>query len=176
MPNYRRAVAPGGTFFFTVVTGQRHPWLIENGNPQRLGNIMREAQSRWPFESIASALLADHMHAVWTLPSGDSDFSKRWAWIKKEMTKAVRIETGEPAKKLWQPRFWEHLIRNQDELNALVDYIHFNPVKHGLVRRPLDWPWSSIHRYVHDGILAPDWGTAFAEQQGLRDLSAMVGE
>jgi putative transposase len=117
-----------------------------------------------PFETVAICILPDHLHAIWTLPQDDSDFATRWNLIKggfsrglptgsRSASKHARREKG-----IWQRRYWEHLIRNDTDLTRHVDYIHFNPVKHGLVTRVTDWPHSSFHRYVERGDLPADWG------------------
>lgn len=168
MPTYRRAFIAGGTHFFTVVTFQRQRFLT---NPQCL-KILRETiaevRQKFPFTIDAWVLLPDHMHCIWTLPPEDADFSKRWGLIKANFSKRIKtlypqtnILTASRVKHrettIWQRRFWEHLIRDEADFQRHVDYIHFNPVKHGLVNRLRDWPYSTFHRYVKDGIYPPDW-------------------
>ena len=117
------------------------------------------------FRSIeAIVVLPDHLHTIWTLPADDADYAERWRMIKSRFTKSLvkegvkigRNEKGEYD--LWQRRYWEHTIRDDLDLQRHVDYIHCNPVKHGLVERVSDWPHSSFHRYVRDGIVSVDWG------------------
>jgi putative transposase len=116
----------------------------------------------------AVVLLPDRLHCIWTLPAGDSDFSGRWRRIKASVSRAVgqQIEAEPtPSRRLkggglWQRRFWEHVIRDEADFAAHLDYIHFNPVRHGLVERAADWPWWSLHRYVAEGTYPPDWGQA----------------
>ncbi|GAB4154179.1 MAG: hypothetical protein Tsb009_30730 [Planctomycetaceae bacterium] len=109
------------------------------------------------------------MHAIWSLPAGDADFSKRWAWLKKEFTRrylemgGTEQRTSESRKRnrrrgVWQRRFWEHAIEDEDDFEAHFDYIHYNPVKHEYVSRPVDWPYSSFHRWVKQGVYDSDWG------------------
>ena len=145
MPNYRRVYVPGGMFFFTLVTQGRVPILTD---PDARGHLRRafvDCRSRWPFRIEAIVLVPDHLHAIWSLPRGDTDYSIRWAWIKKEFTKSWVAEGGvEEAvsdsrrrnrrRGVWQRRFWEHSIQDEDDLERHCDYIHYNPVKHGLVR------------------------------------------
>lgn len=109
-------------------------------------------------------ILPDHLHCIWTMPDGDADFGTRWSLIKAgfsrgiaggELRRESRIKRGERG--IWQRRFWEHLIRDEDDFRNHVDYIHINPVKHGHVRRAIDWPHSSIHRFVRDGLCDPAW-------------------
>ena len=169
MPIYRRALVAGGTYFFTVVTFERQRFLI---NPQCL-TILREAiaevKQRLPFTVDAWVLLPDHMHCIWTLPPNDADFSKRWGLIKaifscriKPLYHKAGLPTASRTKNrettIWQRRFWEHLIRDEVDFQRHVDYIHYNPVKHGLVDNLKDWPYSTFHRYVKDGIYPVDWG------------------
>ncbi len=169
MPNYRRAFTPGATFFFTVVTNNRRPILTEPLVTESLRAAIRDIRTRMPFEIIAWVLLPDHLHAVWRMPQGDSDFSLRWALIKQHVTRACtatsfaqhgvndsRRKRREGA--LWQRRFWEHRIRDDTDLARHVGYIHYNPVKHGHVRQVRDWPFSTFHRYCRAGIYPPDWG------------------
>jgi putative transposase len=161
---YRRAWTPGRTFFFTVnLADRRSQLLIEQVETLRMA--FRQVRSRHPFIIYAVAILPDHLHAIWTLPPGDDDFAGRWALIKAGfsrsllMTEAIsasRRKKGERG--IWQRRFWEHRIRDEEDFARHVDYIHWNPVKHGHVQRAIDWPWSSIHRYVRQGDLPTEWG------------------
>ncbi|MEM9412160.1 MAG: transposase [Planctomycetota bacterium] len=169
MPNYRRALIPSGTYFFTVVTCDRCPIFNNPRSVAILGNVIREAKSRWPFSIDAIVLLKDHWHSIWTLPRNDDQYSRRMAWIKREFT--VRwLEKGgvgmgisaskqqQRRKGVWQPRFWEHCINDDDEFDAYFDYIHWNPVKHSVVDRVKDWPYSSFHRWVRQSVYSSDWG------------------
>jgi putative transposase len=169
MPQYRRLLIPGGTYFFTVVTFNRMPIFI---NPQvraLLDAVLLKTKSRHPFQNEAYCILPDHLHCIWILPEGDADYSMRWREIKRLFSRgylkhvgpgglrnASRRNHGEAA--IWQRRFWEHAIRDQEDFNNHVAYIHFNPVKHGLVNQVKDWPWSSFHRYVEAGMIDEDWG------------------
>lgn len=160
---YRRANIAGGTYFFTVNLADRSSsLLIEQVDVLRA--TMRAVQQRHPFHIDAIVVLPDHLHAMWTLPSGDSEFAQRWTLIKAAFSRAMPLgETCSPSRLkkgergIWQRRYWEHLIRNDEDYARHVDYIHFNPVKHGHVTRPVEWPHSSIHRYVKNGILPEDW-------------------
>jgi putative transposase len=169
MPNYRRAHVPGGMFFFTQVTEHRAPILTARRARLLLRRAFVECRSRWPFRVAAIVLLPDHLHMIWSLPSGDSDYSIPWAWIKKEFTKSWLAEGGveeeisdsrrrNRRRGIWQRRFWEHCIEDDEDLERHCDYIHYNPVKHGLVRAPIDWPYSSFHRFVKQGDYPPEWG------------------
>ncbi|MEA3278295.1 MAG: transposase [Pseudomonadota bacterium] len=184
MTNWRRAYIPGGVFFFTLVTEHRSPILTTPRGRGLLREVTVECRGRFPFEVVAAVLLPDHLHAIWRLPHGDSDYSKRWAWLKKEFTK--RWLAGGGAEQLisdsrqrnrrrgvLQRRFWEHVIRDERDLERHVDYIHYNPVKHGYVTCPVDWQWSSFHRFVRDGAYPRDWGCAPLD---LDDMEDTVGE
>src|SRR5258708_19736348 len=151
MPNYRRALVPGGCWFFTVnLLNRRCRLLTEYIDALRAAT--RLTQTRHPFTIDAMVVLPDHIHAVWTLPPDDADFSLRWQLIKIDFAKAVpnterrsamRIARGERG--IWQRRFWEHLIRDDEDFRRHVEYCYINPVKHGLVTRVRDCPYSSFH-------------------------------
>jgi putative transposase len=156
MPNYRRAFVGGSTWFFTVnLLDRRRRLLVEHIGALR--EAVRETRRRFPFEIDAMVVLPDHLHAVWTLPDGDCDFPVRWYLIKMRFSKA--IPDGEPLtatrrvrgeRGIWQRRYWEHLIRDERDLQRHIDYCWFNPVKHGLVANVEDWPYSSFHRDNRD--------------------------
>ncbi|MDZ7829152.1 MAG: transposase [Halofilum sp. (in: g-proteobacteria)] len=154
MADYRRVYVAGGTYFFTVVTHGRRPWMVDPAL-----SAFREAYRRvareHPFETIAAVVLPDHLHCIWSLPEGDADFSGRWRRIKRVTTNALR-NTGMSGR-FWQPRFWEHLIRDERDLRAHMDYVHYNPVRHGLVARPSEWAASSLRRYIRAGWYPEDW-------------------
>lgn len=164
MPNYRRARAAGGTFFFTVVTLHRRPVLTHPTVRQALRTAVRHVRAAWPFSVDAWVLLPDHMHCLWTLPDGDAAYSERWAAIKRAVTQACGIAStdGNRLKRkeggLWQRRFWEHQIRDEDDFRRHVEYTYWNPVKHGYVSRVVDWPYSTFHRDVQRGLYAANWG------------------
>ncbi|NIR29437.1 MAG: transposase [Gammaproteobacteria bacterium] len=162
MPNYRRCRVPGGCYFFTVITARRQPLLVEH--VALLRAAFRDIRSRHPFTVEAVVILPDHLHCIWTLPEGDSEFPRRWRLIKARFTELLpsnlggvrRRDRGERA--IWQPRFWEHVIRNERDYRRHVDYIHYNPVKHGYVRSPAHWPYSSFERFVRTGVYCWEWG------------------
>lgn len=163
MPNYRRANIKGGTFFFTVALADRSSNLLTE-QIDRLRRAYRVVQEQRPFETIAICILPDHIHAVWGLPECDPDFATRWNLIKSSFSRGIdarprsQSKVSKREKGIWQRRYWEHAIRDDSDLERHVDYIHFNPVKHGYVTRVADWPHSSFHRFVERGVLAPDWG------------------
>jgi putative transposase len=176
MPYYRRAKLEGGIFFFTVALADRTSDLLIR-HIDRLRRMYRSVQARHPFETTAICVLPDHMHAIWSLPAGDADFPLRWNLIKSAFSRGLAHESLRTPSKiakrergLWQRRYWEHAIRDDADLARHVDYIHFNPVKHGYVSRVVDWPHSSFHRYVSDGILPQDWGG------DMRDIAGEFGE
>jgi putative transposase len=163
MVRYRRNFVPGGTFFFTVTLDDRRSSALID-HVALLRNAFRKTRSEQPFGINAIVILPDHLHAIMTLPPGDSDFSGRWRRIKGIFTRSV-VAAGVPVLRdyrgeysLWQKRFWEHTIRDNADFERCADYIHFNPVKHGLVSSPAAWPFSSLHRYARAGVLAQDWG------------------
>lgn len=150
MPNYVRARLAGGTYFFTLTTRGRAPVLTDEATRTALREAIRATRARWPFTVEAWVLLPDHLHCLWTLPEGDADFSRRWSTLK-------RLTTQSLGRSIWQPRFWEHLIRDDRDFARHLDYIHWNPVKHGHVQRALDWPYSTFHRYAARGHYPMDW-------------------
>ncbi|MDB5502986.1 MAG: hypothetical protein JWR89_2888 [Tardiphaga sp.] len=163
MPNYRRARVPGGCWFFTVTLLDRRQTLLVD-HIAALREAVALTRQNYPFEIDAFVVLPDHLHAIWTLPESDSDFSTRWRLIKTRFAKAlpkqerlsaVRLARGERG--IWQRRFWEHLIRDETDYARHVDYCYINPVKHGLVKRVSDWPHSSFHRDVRAGLVPEDW-------------------
>ena len=167
MPNYTRALFAGGTWFFTAVTDGRSPWLAEPLAVRCLTNALRAVRRRHPFGMDALVVLPDHVHAIWRLPPGDTLFSLRWELVKKHCNERLRQLDVAAPRPAWQPRFWEHLIRDDSDFEAHVDYVHFNPVKHGLVAAPCDWAWSSFHRYVAAGVYTNDWAASPRETKAL---------
>lgn len=163
MSRYRRLHVPGGTYFFTVNPANRRDDLLVT-NIAALRAAYALVLGTMPVETHAIVVLPDHLHAIWTMPEGDSDFPTRWKRIKREFTirsghlrnrstsKWIKGEAG-----IWQRRYWERLIRDEAELEAALRYVWTNPVKHGFVRRAVDWPHSSVHRDIRAGHLPP-WG------------------
>ncbi len=160
---YRRVKLRGASYFFTVNLAERKSHLLME-HVDVLRESIRHVKKAHPFAIDAMVIMPDHLHAVWTLPEGDNDFSTRWNLIKGGFSR--RIETGERISSsrsskgergICQRRFWEHLIRDETDFERHVDYIHYNPVKHGYARRPVDWPLSSIHRYITHQILDENW-------------------
>jgi putative transposase len=163
MPNYRRAFVPGGSWFFTVNLLERRQTLLVDHMASLREAIAATRQSH-PFTIDAFVVLPNHLHAIWTLPPNDADFSTRWRLIKSRFTKtlpknerlsSVRVARNERG--IWQRRFWEHLIRDEADYARHIEYCYINPLKHGLVRRVRDWPYSSFHRDVRAGNVSPDW-------------------
>lgn len=169
MPNYRRYLVPGGTYFFTVVTASRARILTSQNARSLLRSAFRLVRSESPFRLDAIVLLPEHLHAIWTLPPTDSDYSSRWGKIKKSFTQSYLAAGGherttsrgmqrQRRRGVWQPRFWEHMIRDETDYERHLDYIHYNPVKHGHVKCPKDWPYTSFHRWVRANVYPKDWG------------------
>jgi putative transposase len=162
MVRYRRNFVAGGTYFFTATLADRGSSALTD-HIDALRTAFRTTRRSQPFSIDAIVVLPDHLHVVMTMPAGDSDYSNRWRLIKRRFTDALtdsgvlipRHANGEHA--LWQRRFWEHTIRDERDFERHVDYVHFNPVKHGLVTRVRDWPYSSFHRYVRGSLLPLDW-------------------
>jgi putative transposase len=162
--NYRRAWYPGGTYFFTVNLLQRQGNDLLVREIDLLRRVVRHVMAAHPFIIHGWVVLPDHLHCVIALPPGETDFSVRWRLIKMGFSKSlpvwekrslVRCRRGERG--IWQRRYWEHLIRDEADYRAHMDYVHINPVKHGLVGRVMDWPFSTFHRLVAAGVYASDW-------------------
>jgi len=165
MPNYRRAWHPGGTYFFTVNLLRRHSNNLLVAHIDKLRHAVAAVRRRHPFHIHGWVVLPNHLHCVIELPSDDTDYAVRWRLIKigfskslpiTESRSAVRIKRGERG--IWQRRYWEHLIRDDADFEAHMDYVHFNPLKHGLVKKVIDWPFSTFEQLVKDGVYPPDWG------------------
>lgn len=170
MPNYRRASVGGATYFFTVKTHCNRPWLMLPDVRYALRQAIRQTRASFPFNIDAWVLLPEHMHCIWRLPEGDANFSARWSCIKRSVSQAcrdrfARISSQRNASRrdrgesiVWQRRFWEHVITDVEDFQRHVDYVHWNPVKHGHVKTVVDWPYSTFHQFVARGIYPSDWG------------------
>ena len=162
MVNYRRNRIPGGTYFFTVTLADRSATILVEHIDQLLASILSIREVH-PFALIALVVLPDHLHAVMRLPEGDDRYSMRWRLIKRDFTVRLRKqgvefdERGNGERRLWARRFWESTIHDPKDLARCIDYLHFNPVKHGYVQRVADWPHSSFHAFVARGALPIDW-------------------
>ncbi|VFM94998.1 MAG: putative transposase [Candidatus Kentron sp. G] len=161
---YRRMRFDGAAYFFTVNLADRSSCLLV----ERIGDlrvVVGEVRRAHPFEIVAWVVLPDHLHALWRMPEGDTDYPTRWALIKAGFSRTIpkveqivhsRKKKGERG--IWQRRYWEHTIRDDTDLGRHMSYIHYNPVKHGYVRRAMDWEFSTFHRYVRIGWIPEDWG------------------
>lgn len=175
MSEYRRANTKGGTYFFTVVTHRRQKILLDDHVRHALREGIEKTRIAFPFQINAWVLLPDHLHCIWTLPEGDADFAKRWGMIKRHVSQScahlVKGDEQPASSKLkrnesnfWQRRYWEHKIRDEADLARHLDYIHWNPLKHGLVDTVQHWPYSTFHRFVAEGVYPENWcGNARAE-------------
>jgi putative transposase len=171
MPEYRRTYTPGGTYFFTLVTHERQPILLDAPIRDALRESINQTRARLPFHANAWVLLPDHLHAIWTLPEGDTAYSVRWSLIKQGVSKRCAALYNDDSRRslsrlkrressLWQRRFWEHQIRHETDFERCMDYAHYNPVKHALVSSVIEWPYSTFHRYVNEGVYPADWGSS----------------
>ena len=160
---YRRADVKGGTYFFTVNLADRQQTLLVD-EFEKLRLVINNVKKQHPFQLDAMVVLPEHLHAILTLPVDDNDFAKRWMLIKtgfsrqlpkQELINDSRKRKGERG--IWQRRYWEHVIRDELDFERHVNYIHYNPVKHGYVKRAIDWPNSTIHEYMRKGILDENW-------------------
>ena len=162
--HYRRAKTAGGTYFFTVNLLERRSDLLVQ-HVDKLRAAVNTVKSRHPFSILAMVVLSEHLHAIWRLPPSDTDYPLRWSLIKAGFSR--RLEKGEFVRAsrqvkrergIWQRRYWEHQIRDEADLSRHVDYIHYNPVKHGWVDRAVDWTHSTLHGYIERGMVPADWG------------------
>jgi putative transposase len=180
MSNYRRYFVPGAMYFFTVVTYNRRPILTTKEGRNFLSDAIRTIAKTRPFRVFATVLLPDHWHLVIQLPPNDSDYSTRMKRVKEEFTRnwidagllETRVTSAQRAKGergIWQPRFWEHTIEDEADLEGCIDYIHWNPRKHNLVARVQDYPWSSFRRFVRAGHYELDWGGIEPETLAARE-------
>jgi putative transposase len=174
MTNYRRSWTPGSTYVFTVNLAERRLDLLVRHH-DRLREAFGHVKARHPFAIDAMVVLPEHLHTIWTLPPDDADYATRWRLIKTYFSRGLpkterrsRSRMSKNERGIWQRRYWEHEIRNEQDLGRHIDYIHYNPVKHGYVAKAVDWPYSSFHRFVARGDLPVDWAC--------EGLSLMVGE
>ncbi|MDX1253076.1 MAG: transposase [Gammaproteobacteria bacterium] len=169
---YRRADAAGGTYFFTVNLAEgRSDVLVRYIDELRAA--MKTVKDAHPLSNLAMVVLPEHLHAIWRLLPGDADYPLRWSLIKagfsRRLAKGEHIRASRKAKRergIWQRRYWEHQIRDEIDLARHVDYIHFNPVKHGWAVRPVDWPYSTLYGYIERGMVTADWGGQMGDGMG----------
>jgi putative transposase len=180
MPNYRRNFRPGATYFFTAVTEGRRPILTTELGRRCLREAFISVRAKRHFDLVAIVLLPDHVHTIWTMPVRDTEYSLRWSQIKERFTRSFLDSGGSEGfrtdsrtlhreRAIWQRRFWEHTCRDEDDLKRCVDYLHWNPVKHEMVRAVKDYPWSTFFRFVKAGEYDLDWG-------GSNPCPGLVGE
>jgi putative transposase len=177
MQRYRRDKYPGASYFFTVNTNRRQRVLTTPPFYNALKSAIKEVKTMYPFDIEAFVLLPDHLHCIWRMPESDADYSARWSLIKRKVSQRCReylygsVGINDSSEKrreigLWQRRFWEHRIRDEKDFETHVNYIHYNPVKHGYVTKVKEWPYSSFHKYVRNGILPLDWCSAIKFNDG----------
>ena len=165
---YRRVVEAGATYFFALVTHQRALLFAGSENVERWRTAIAKLQKKRPFRIDAEVILPDHLHLLWTMPAGDGDYATRIRLAKTAVTKSLELGKEQALSKsrarkgereIWQRRYWEHLIRDERDFQLRLDYIHYNPVKHGLVEGPADWPHSTFQTWVANGVYDPCWGS-----------------
>ena len=162
--HYRRTTIKGGTYFFTVNLAERKNTLLVD-EIDKLRLAFAKVKQKHPYKMDAVVILPDHLHALWSLPENDHDYATRWSLIKANFSRQIpreeRISQSRQCKGergIWQRRYWEHVIRNERDYETHVNYIHYNPVKHGYVTIASDWAYSSIHGYIEKGIVSKSWG------------------
>ena len=169
MVNYRRVYLEGGTYFFTATLKNRTSDYLTT-YVDALRESFAHVKKQRPFEIIAIVILPEHLHCLWQLPEDDINYAGRWRAIKSRFTRSL-LKSGVSLHKnnrgeykLWQARYWEHTIRNESDLLQHIDYIHYNPVKHGWVESVADWPYSSFHDFVKKGKIERNWGESYIEK------------
>ena len=163
---YRRSDVAGGTFFFTINLANRSSQLLTD-RVDLLRHSIRKVRQAHPFDIVAMVILPDHLHAIWKMPDGDNDYPLRWSLIKagfsRVLEKTEHISKARMRKRergIWQRRYWEHQLRSDTDMARHVNYIHINPVKHGYVNAPVEWPYTSLHQYIRRGLLPSDWAVS----------------
>lgn len=166
MTSYVRARIPGGCYFFTVALADRQSSLLIDAIGE-LRQAFTYVKRRLPFEIEAIVVLPEHLHALWRLPEGDCDYSTRWMMLKGHFSRAlpsVERRSASRARKrergIWQRRYWEHVIRDDIDFERHLDYIRYNPVKHGHANSPAAWPYSSFGKLVARGWYPPGWAAS----------------
>ena len=161
---YRRARVQGATYFFTVNLADRSSDALVR-NIGALRESMASVKATHPFSLVAMVVLPDHLHTIWRLPENDANYSVRWSLLKAGFSRRIeKTESIAPSRALkrerglWQRRFWEHQIKDEDDLARHIDYIHYNPVKHGWTDSPVKWAHSTLHGYIERGLLPENWG------------------
>lgn len=164
MPHYFRSQEAGATYFFTLTLAQRKTSLLTD-HIDWLRLAYQRANTLHPFKTIAICILPDHIHAIWQMPAEEADYGLRWRMIKSQFSRYFSPNEHRSSSKIkhrekgiWQRRYWEHQIRDDVDMQRHVDYIHYNPVKHGLVSRVRDWPQSTFHKHVAQGMVNENWG------------------
>ena len=164
---YKRYIQPGGTYFFTVVTYKRKKIFQDDEEILLFRKSVKHVRKNHPFEMSAYCICPDHIHMIWTLPENDGDFPTRWRLIKSYFSKnwkqahqkaSTSSRDNKNEQMVWHRRYWEHYIRDEDDLNKHIDYIFYNPVKHGYVDTPSKWKYSNFLDYVEKGFYSIDWG------------------
>jgi putative transposase len=187
MSRYLRYFVRGGMYFFTVVTHERRPILTTDLGRACLHNALETIRAGLPFNLTAIVLLPDHLHTIWTMPPGDAGYSRRWRRIKEEFTEAFLQGGGQEGtvsasrrkrqeRGIWQRRFWEHTLEDEGDFERHMDYIHYNPVKHGFVKCPGNWPYSSFHRLVKEKVYPESWGCVENGPLDFKDLDETAME
>ncbi len=170
MSEYRRFYIKGGSYFFTLVTNGRRPILCSEPAIGRLKAAFHYTYKKYPFRIVGLVILPDHLHCILELPEHDSDFSIRWNLIKRYFSMGMKGQTNNRREKnIWQRRFWEHLIRDENDFQKCLNYIYYNPVKHGYTKSAYDWEYSSFKRDVNKGLYEIGWGT-YSEPSNIRNI------
>lgn len=187
MSDYRRLYTSGGTVFLTIVTFDRQPIFQAEENIRLLRDAIACVKRRFPFDFLASVILPDHLHFLWSLPPNDANYSRRIGLMKVLFTRSLYGPTGvedsvsasrrkHGEADVWQRRFWEHTIKETEDLDLFLHYIHYNPVKHGYAACPHLWAYSSFSRWVDRGVYPPDWGCSCGGKKPALPRMASLGD
>ena len=167
MPDYRRNLIAGGCYFFTVNLLERYQNQLLIQQIDLLRDVVRHVREKHPFHIDGWVVLPDHMHCIWTLPHGDDDYVKRMRLVKTFFSKNIpkterrsRVRHKKGERGIWQRRYWEHTIRDERDYSVHMDYLHYNPVKHGYVDRVMDWPHSTFRHHVKQWLYPENWAVS----------------
>ena len=162
---YRRLTTKGACYFFTLNLQNRQQTLLTD-HIDTLRNTINKVKHNHPFKLDALVILPEHLHILITLPRDDNNYAKRIMLIKtsfsRQLPKEENISKSRKSKRkrgIWQRRYWEHQIRNDEDYENHINYIHYNPVKHGYVNNANEWQYSTIHQYIKQGVITQNWGS-----------------
>jgi len=159
MPDYRRFYIPNSITFITCVTRDRYPYLKSKSDIDLFFSTLARVKEIKPFELMAYVVLPDHFHWLMKVDQSSGNFSKVMHSIKRNFTQNYKqAHNVQKSISIWQRGFWDHVIRDERDLEIHLDYIHWNPIKHGCVNKPSNWPYSTYRDWEGMGIYDLGWG------------------